>query len=917
MAGKILVKALADRMGITVNEILFYLRNFGINKSSGDEALTLEEAQALLSGDLKATQKSLIIREDKKEKAHAKKRDIKVAPLTRVPAAEAAIINIPVKKTKEKPAEEPAAEVPEAAPAPAPPAKTTKAPKAPAAAPPTAPSAAPPAASAAARPAVRPQIPKAGPRLAATRSRIAEIPNRPRPAPPRSAEPAPAPAPASSATPGAVRPGAPPARTGGPAAPPGAPSPRPGAPGARPRATGGPSKPAVPAPGPVLKTKKEDKKAPAKKKGKIATFEPESGPSIDLQQFKGKAIKTVQEIHDVTEDRGAKMAKKGRKVVEEEVQHVPLSLKEQVRRLRDAIPQGIEVVLAEGQTLRHLMDKLGVKVKDFMPYFMDKGMSVSINQPINQEFTEKIAADLGFTVKFVSFEEGQKTTGAHVKEKKQGDPRPPIVTVMGHVDHGKTTLLDTIRKARVAASEEGGITQHIGAYEVMVHGKKIVFVDTPGHEAFTFMRARGAQVTDIVILVVAADDGIMPQTVEAINHAKAAGVPLIVAINKIDKGNANIDAVYKGLAERGLQPEAWGGQTVCVPVSALKGDGVQELLEMVLLVAEMQDLRADTKALARGIVLESRKDVGRGILATLIVQEGTLKRGDNFICGSTWGKVRAMVNDHGAAVQEAGPGSAVELMGFEELPSAGDAFAVVHDEAEAKKVVDLRKAQAREERLNRRVLSIEDLLMKDAGSGKKGLFVLLKADTNGALEVLKGIVKKQEAEGVEITIVHEGVGAISYNDVMLASASKAMVIGFNVRPEKKAADLAKQEKVEVRLYTVVFTMVDELKQLVAGMVEPVYKETVLGQARVKKTFRIPKVGHIAGCEVIAGLLRKGAMARLLRDNAVVHEGRLTSLRRFTDDVEEVREGQECGISLERYSDVKEGDVIEAIEKKQV
>ncbi len=895
MAGKILVKALAAGMSITVNEMLFYLKNFGINKVGGDDELTVEEAQAILSGDLKATQKSLIVREDKKEKSHAKRRDIKVAPVARVSAAEAPIINIPTKKkTVEEPAAASETPDPAAAPKAARPVKAaTKAAKPAKAQPAPLPEPSP----AAPRPTVRPQIPKAGPRLAAARDRIAEIPDRPKPVPPPPPpKPAAKPAPAPRAA--------------------GAPAARPAAPGTRPKPSG-PSRPAAPSAGAALKPKKEDKKAPVRKKGKITPFEPEKGPGIDLQQFKGKATKTAQEIHDVTEDRGAMLAKKGRKVVEEEIHHIPLSLKEQVRRLRETISHGGEVVLSEGQTLRHLMDKLGIKVKDFMPYFMDKGMSVSINQPINQEFTDKIAADLGFTVKFVSFEEGQKASGAQVKEKKQGDPRPPIVTVMGHVDHGKTTLLDFIRKARVAASEEGGITQHIGAYEVSVHGKKIVFVDTPGHEAFTFMRARGAQVTDLVILVVAADDGIMPQTVEAINHAKAAGVPLIVAVNKIDKGNADIDAVYKGLAERGLQPEAWGGQTVCVPVSALKGDGVQELLEMVLLVAEMQDLRADPKAMARGIVLESRKDIGRGILATLVVQEGTLRRGDAFICGSTWGKVRAMVNDRGVTVKEAGPGSALELMGFEELPSAGDAFAVVHDEAEAKKVVDLRKAQAREERLKGRVLSLEDLLMKDTAGAKKNLFVLLKADTNGALEVLKGIVKKQENDSVEITVVHEGVGAISYNDVMLASASKAMVVGFNVRPEKKASDLSKQEKVEIRLYTVVFNMVDELKLLVAGMVEPVFVETVLGQAAVKKTFKIPKIGHIAGCEVISGLIRKGAMARLLRDNAVVHEGRLTSLRRFTDDVEEVREGQECGISLERYSDVKEGDVIEAFEKKKV
>lgn len=375
--------------------------------------------------------------------------------------------------------------------------------------------------------------------------------------------------------------------------------------------------------------------------------------------------------------------------------------------------------------------------------------------------------------------------------------------------------------------------------------------------------------------------------------------------------------VYKQLNEKGLQPEAWGGQTVTVPVSALKGDGVHELLEMVLLMAEMLDLRADPKGPAKGVVLESRKDVGRGVLATLILQEGTLKRGDIFIAGSTWGKVRAMVNDHGQPVKEAPPGSALELMGFEDIPLAGDTFVVVDDEGEARKVVDYRQAQAREERLKGRVVSIEELLMKDMAAGKKVLSLVLKADTNGTLQVLKSIVKKQENEDVEIVIVHEGVGAISSNDIMLASASKAMVIGFNIRPEKKAHDLAKQEEVEVRLYTIVFNLVDELTQLVSGMVEPKYTETILGQAKVKKVFKIPKAGVIAGCEVSSGLIKRNALARLLRDSAVVHEGRISSLKRFQDDANEVREGQECGISLERYSDIKDGDVIEAFEKQKV
>jgi translation initiation factor IF-2 len=876
MAGKILIRDLAQSMGKTINEILFILKNFGINKISGEDELSLDEAQSLLSGDVKVTQKSVIIREDKKEKFLGKRKELKKAPvISRAASTEAPILNIPVKKGKAKGKEE---SEPASAPPPVP----------------AAPSAAmaPPSAGPAARPAMFRQMvapPTRASSLVKDHGRVAIIPDRPKP-PPRVEERKP---------PRETRPAAGPTRK--PAGP-------------APAAAKAKEAPAAAKP----KPKKEEKKPPVRKKGKTPGFAPEPGVAIDLQQLKGRASHAAAELHEVTAE--AKERKKGvrktKKGVEEEIIHIPLSLKEQVTRLKDQVSKSGEVVMTEGQTVRNLMDKLGVKVKDFMAYFMDRGLNVSINQPLNQEFAERIGADLGFQVRLVGFEENIAVTQKEQREKK-GEPRPPIVTVMGHVDHGKTTLLDTIRKARVAASEEGGITQHVGAYEVAVSGKKIVFVDTPGHEAFTFMRARGAQVTDIVILVVAADDGLMPQTLEAINHAKAAGVPILVAINKIDKGNANVEMVYKQLNEKGLQPEAWGGQTVTVPISALKGDGVHELLEMILLMAEMLDLRADPKGPAKGVVLESRKDVGRGVLATLILQEGTLKRGDIFIAGATWGKVRAMVNDHGQPVKEAPPGSALELMGFEDIPLAGDTFVVVEDEGEARKVVDYRQAQAREERLKGRVVSIEELLMKDMAAGKKVLSLVLKADTNGTLQVLKSIVKKLENEDVEILMVHEGVGAISRNDIMLASASKAMVIGFNIRPEKKAQDLAKQEEVEVRLYTVVFNLVDELSLLVSGMVEPKYTETVLGQAKVKKVFKIPKSGVIAGCEVSSGLIKRNALARLLRDSAVVHEGRISSLKRFQDDANEVREGQECGISLERYSDIKDGDVIEAFEKQKV
>ena len=904
MAGKIRVRDLAQNMGKTINEMLFILKNFGITKSGGEDELSQEEAQALLKGEAKVTQKSVIVREDKKEKIGGKRKDLmKAPPAARATPNEVPILNIPSKKGKGKTKEEgeassdlgrtqAAVEAPPAAAhhAPAAPSFVSEAPRPPAEA----------------RPKIPPAVPPRASTIMRDHGRVAVIPQRPKPVPParKIEEKKPKEAP---------KPEAPPVRRPAAAPPQAAARPRPketAAPqAAKPKEASATAKPKPP---------QKNIKSVARKKGKTAAFIPETDKAIDLQQLKGKASHAAAELHETAAEakerkKGSKKTKKG---AEEEIQHIPLSLKEQVSRLKEQVGATGEVVMTEGQTLRNLMDKLGVKVKDFLPYFMDRGISVSINQPLGQDFAARIGEDLGFKVRLVGFEENIAVTQKERREKK-GEPRPPIVTVMGHVDHGKTTLLDTIRKSRVAASEEGGITQHIGAYEVAVSGKKIVFVDTPGHEAFTFMRARGAQVTDLVILVVAADDGIMPQTIEAIAHAKAAGVPIVVAINKIDKGNANVEMVYKQLAERGLQPEAWGGQTVTCPVSALKGEGVHELLEMVLLTAELLDLRADPKGPAKGVVLESRKDVGRGVLATLILQEGTLKRGDIFIAGSTWGKVRAMTNDHGVAIKEAPPGSAVELMGFEGIPKAGDTFVVVDDEGEARKVVDYRQAQARDERLKGHTLSIEELLMKDPDAGGKVLSLVVKADTNGTLEVLKSIVKKLEVEDVEIVIVHEGVGAISSNDIMLASATKAMVIGFNIRPEKKAQDLAKQEEVEVRLYTIVFNLMDDLKQLVSGMVEPKYQELVLGQAKVKKVYKIPKSGVIAGSEVTSGLIRRNASARLLRDSVVVHETRISSLKRFQDDANEVREGQECGISLERYSDIKEGDVIEAFERQRV
>ncbi len=583
------------------------------------------------------------------------------------------------------------------------------------------------------------------------------------------------------------------------------------------------------------------------------------------------------------------------------------------------------VMISEGMTLREFAEKLGVRVRDLINALFKRGIMANINQVLDPELALQVARDLGVEAMVVSFEEEvqlreeQSSTAGGGEQPESKTSRGPVVTIMGHVDHGKTSLLDAIRKSKVTESEFGGITQHIGAYHVEVNGRSIVFLDTPGHEAFTLMRARGAKVTDIVVLVVGADDGVMPQTVEAIDHARAAKVPIVVAINKIDKPNANLDRVKKELADRGLMAEDWGGDTVMVPISALKKQGITELLDMILLTADILELKASPEISAQGAVLEARKEVGRGIVATVLVQNGTLKVGDVFVSGATWGRVRSMSDDLGHRSQEAGPSTPVEVTGFSDVPDAGDILQVVEDESKARGIAEFRAQEQRRRGLapTQGRMSLDQLFNRIQEGEVKELPVILKADVQGSVEVLKEALGKASTDKVKVSVLHSGVGAISTNDVLLASASKAVIIGFNVRPERTAVELAEKEEVEIRLHTVIYELIDELRKAMTGLLEPTFREVAAGRAEVRDTFKVPKVGTVAGCHVVEGVIPRTAAVRLVRDNRVIYEGKISSLRRFKDDVSEVRTGFDCGIGLERFQDVKPGDFIEAFTSEEV
>jgi translation initiation factor IF-2 len=582
------------------------------------------------------------------------------------------------------------------------------------------------------------------------------------------------------------------------------------------------------------------------------------------------------------------------------------------------------ITLAEGMTVKDLSDKLDTRVKDVLKTLLDRRLMMTINSTIDIDTAREIARQFGAEVRTRSFEEELLEVDAEAADDKDLVPRAPVVTVMGHVDHGKTTLLDSIRTTRVAEREAGGITQHIGAYLVPVGElgeKHIVFLDTPGHEAFTLMRARGSRVTDVVVLVVAADDGVMPQTKEAIDHARAANVPIIVAVNKIDKAGANPETVKRQLADLDLVPEEWGGQTVFVEVSAKKKQGLDLLLEMILLVTEIGEHKANPKRAAIGTVLETKLDRGRGPVATVLVQDGSLHVGDNIIAGPVVGRVRAVIDDRGRALKLAGPSTPVEVLGLETLPSPGDSFQAVTDAAKARQIATFRQGQAKERALGAKGgrLTLESLQQQLAAGDAKELAIIIKADVQGSAEVLADTLSKLSDEKTKIKIIHSAVGAINESDVLLATASNAIIIGFNVRPDRNASDVAEREKVDIRLHSVIYNVTDEIKKAMAGLLAPTFKEQRLGTAQVRETFRVPKVGTIAGCMVLDGRISRSgdAQARLLRDNVVVWEGRLSSLRRFKDDVSEVKAGFECGIGLANYNDVKVGDVIEVFTMERV
>lgn len=570
-------------------------------------------------------------------------------------------------------------------------------------------------------------------------------------------------------------------------------------------------------------------------------------------------------------------------------------------------------------TVGQLAEELGKETAEIIKKLMMLGVMATINQELDKDTVELIASEYGVPVEEVIILEETELEKYEVEDKEEDmQVRPPVVTIMGHVDHGKTTLLDSIRKTKVVEGEAGGITQHIGAYQIEDNGKKITFLDTPGHAAFTTMRARGAEVTDTTILVVAADDGVMPQTVEAINHAKAAEVPIIVAVNKIDKPTANPDRVMQELTEHGLVPEAWGGETIFVPLSAKTGEGIDELIEMILLVSEVGELKANPNRAAKGTVIEAELDKGRGSVATLLVQTGTLQVGDPIVVGNTFGRVRAMVNDIGRRVKTAGPSTPVEITGLNDVPNAGDQFLVFKDEKTARQVGEARASkQLDEQRSDKAKLSLDDLFEQIKQGEVKDINLIVKADVQGSAEALTAALQKIEVEGVKVKIIHTGVGAITESDIILASASNAIVIGFNVRPDGNAKSTAETENVDIRLHRIIYKVIDEIEAAMKGMLDPEYEEKVIGQVEVRQTFKVSKIGTIAGGYVTEGTITRDSGIRLIRDGVVIFEGEVDVLKRFKDDVKEVSQGYECGITIKKYNDIREGDVMESFVMQEI
>ncbi len=641
------------------------------------------------------------------------------------------------------------------------------------------------------------------------------------------------------------------------------------------------------------------------------------GKSKEDREFTPRGVvrhqrKAIYERADLYEGRGGRPKRKagGKKA------------KEDLRKGRSTeitVPKAIKrrIKVQEFVTIFELAKAMGIKAIEVVQALMKQGVVANINKSIDFETASVVADDFGYELELDTFEE------RYILAEEEDRPedmahRPPVVTIMGHVDHGKTSLLDYIRKSNIIGGESGGITQHIGAYYVKTEEGDIVFLDTPGHEAFTAMRARGAEVTDIIVLVVAADDGVMPQTKEAINHARAADIPIVLAINKIDKPGANPDKVKRELAEVEIATEDWGGDTISGNISAKTGEGVDDLLKLILLQAEMLELKANPNKPARGVVIEAKLDKNKGSVATVLIDNGTLRTGDLFVCGEYYGRVRAMLDHRGRKMKFAGPSFPVELYGISGVPMAGDKFVVVKDEKKAKQIVEYRKVNARKERAAKRgIVSLDELFERIKEGEVKELNIILKTDVQGSLEALTESLVKQSTEEVKLKIVHSATGAITESDVMLASASDAIIIGFNVRANLRVSEIAEREKVDIRYYDVIYNVIKEIRLAMAGLLEPVYEETVIGRADIKEIFRVPKIGAVAGCQVTDGRIERNAHVRLLRDDVVIFDGKIASLRRFKDDVKEVQSGYECGVGLENYSDIKPGDAFEVYQITEV
>ena len=653
--------------------------------------------------------------------------------------------------------------------------------------------------------------------------------------------------------------------------------------------------------------KKKRKKKKDKKDKRVVEFDSLQQEGVDQRQAKTGFKK--QKTSPVADRTGGKARPgRGRKPrPEPKVQETVQPTRAAKKKIR--IDEAIRV--------SDLAKQMGIKAQDLIKTLLGLGIMATINQSIDLETASIVAAEHGYEVEKTGFSEDEFIIPREADKPEDLLPRPPVVTIMGHVDHGKTSLLDSIRKSKITSGEAGGITQHIGAYYVGSDRGDIVFLDTPGHEAFTAMRARGAQVTDIVILVVAADDGVMDQTREAVNHSKAAGVPIVVAVNKIDKEGADPDRVKRELSELGLVPEDWGGDTIYTHVSAKQGTGIDEILEMVLLQAEVLELHANPNKYAVGHIVEARLDKGRGAVGTVLVQGGTLKHGDAFVCGLYHGKVRAMFNDKGKKIDQAGPAVPVEIQGLEGVPEAGDEFVVVQDEKVARRIAEARQTKQRDKDLAKESkITLESFLASKAEGETHQLNLVVKADVQGSLEAITEALNKQSTSVVKINIIHGGAGSISESDIMLASASSAIVIGFNVRPTPRVKEVAERESVEIRFYDIIYNLVNDIRDAMAGMLDPIIKEEYLGQAQVLQTFSVPRVGMVAGCMVMDGKLIRNGKARLVRDGVVVYTGNLSSLKRFKEDVKDVTKGYECGVGLEKFNDIKVGDIIEAYQERE-